>query len=68
VGEIAEDVAADLDGELSAITAPPFEVVLKGVGSFGEGRDIRAVWAGWRRTRRCDRWLASARQPRAGLG
>ena len=46
VGEIAEDVAADLDGELSAITAPPFEVVLKGVGSFGEGRDIRAVWAG----------------------
>ena len=45
-GDIAEDVAADLDAELSRIAAPPFEIVLEGAGSFGQGREMRAVWAG----------------------
>ena len=45
-GEIREDVARDLDGELAQIQAPAFEIVLEGAGSFGEGRDINAVWAG----------------------
>ncbi len=46
VGEIPEHAAADLDAELSQITAPPLELVLEGAGSFGERRDARAVWAG----------------------
>ena len=45
-GETAETVAADIDGELAAIMASPFELNLEGVGSFGDGADVRAVWAG----------------------
>lgn len=45
-GEVREDVARDLDAELSAIDASPFEIVLEGAGAFGEGRDIHAIWAG----------------------
>ena len=47
-GELAEPDAAELDAELSRIGGDPFEVALQGVGSFGEGRHIRAVWAGVR--------------------
>ena len=45
-GEVREDLADDLDAELAAITGAPFDVALEGVGSFGEGPDIHAVWAG----------------------
>ena len=45
-GEVREDVARDLDSELSAIGGGPFDIVLEGVGAFGEGHDIHAVWAG----------------------
>ena len=45
-GEVREDVADDLDAELSTITADPFDVALEGAGSFGEGEDLHAVWAG----------------------
>jgi 2'-5' RNA ligase len=45
-GPIPEDVAADLDGELAAITVPTFELVLEGAGAFGEGGHGRALWAG----------------------
>ncbi|HEX4181452.1 MAG TPA: RNA 2',3'-cyclic phosphodiesterase [Caulobacteraceae bacterium] len=45
-GEIAEDVAADLDMELGAISAAAIDLSLSGAGCFGEGRDIDAVWAG----------------------
>jgi len=45
-GEIAEDQAGDLDGELARIVERPFELSLQGAGAFGEGRDVRAVWAG----------------------
>lgn len=47
-GEVTEPDAAELDGELSRIGGGPFEVALEGVGSFGEGRQVRAVWAGVR--------------------
>ncbi|HWE45994.1 MAG TPA: RNA 2',3'-cyclic phosphodiesterase [Caulobacteraceae bacterium] len=43
---IPEDKAADLDLELDQIRVEPFDYVLSGVGSFGEGEDVRAVWAG----------------------
>ena len=45
-GEVREDVADDLDAMLSTITSAPFDVALEGAGSFGEGEDIHAVWAG----------------------
>ena len=45
-GEVQEPVAADLDDELAKLTGRPFELQLNGVGAFGEGREVRAVWAG----------------------
>lgn len=46
VGDVAEDVAADLDEALAEIAAAPFDLSLAGAGHFGEGADIHAVWAG----------------------
>jgi 2'-5' RNA ligase len=45
-GDIAENVARDLDGELSVIDAAPFEMELAGAGAFGDGREVHAIWAG----------------------
>ncbi len=45
-GEVREDVARDLDSALSTVAGGPVAVALRGVGSFGEGRDQHAVWAG----------------------
>ena len=45
-GEIREDIARDLDAELTTLTGRPFEIRLEGAGAFGEGADIHAVWAG----------------------
>ena len=47
-GDLREDVADDLDAELSTVTGAPFDLALEGAGAFGEGRDIHAVWAGVR--------------------
>lgn len=46
VGDVQEPVAADLDEALAEIAAPAFDLALTGVGHFGEGADIHAVWAG----------------------
>jgi 2'-5' RNA ligase len=45
-GEVRQDVARDLDAELMGLRGRPVEIVLEGAGSFGEGADINAVWAG----------------------
>jgi 2'-5' RNA ligase len=45
-GELREDVARDLDGELIQVGGRPFEIELQGAGSFADGDDIHAVWAG----------------------
>ena len=45
-GETTANAARDLDAELAAISGEPFEIELDGVGAFGEGLDIHAVWAG----------------------
>jgi 2'-5' RNA ligase len=45
-GDIAENVADDVDEALAEVGGRSFEVSLNGVGAFGEGRDLRAVWAG----------------------
>lgn len=44
-GDLREDVADDLDAELSRIGGAPLSLALSGAGAFGEGRDIHAVWA-----------------------
>lgn len=44
-GEISEDVAEDLDGELASIQLPSFDVRLKGAGWFGR-REPHALWIG----------------------
>ena len=46
VGEIREDLARDLDAELASLHAGPFDIGLAGVGAFGEGSDLHAIWAG----------------------
>jgi len=46
VGDVAENVAADLDAELTTLSGRPLELSLQGVGAFGEGADIHAIWAG----------------------
>ncbi|HEY1559753.1 MAG TPA: RNA 2',3'-cyclic phosphodiesterase [Caulobacteraceae bacterium] len=68
-GPLSENKADDLDSELSAISARSFYLSLEGVGVFGEGADVHAVWAGMapneplmQLARRCER---AAR--RAGL-
>jgi len=45
-GDVSEDIAAEIDQALAAIGFPAFELTLAGVGAFGEGGDVRAVWAG----------------------
>jgi 2'-5' RNA ligase len=45
-GEVREDVAADLDDALAGVWSDALALVLEGVGAFGEGADIHAVWAG----------------------
>lgn len=45
-GDVQEPVADDIDAELSLVASAPFGLELEGVGAFGEGRDIHAVWAG----------------------
>jgi 2'-5' RNA ligase len=68
-GPISEDRADDIDSELSLIAGQAFDLALGGVGVFGEGADVHAVWAGVMKcealeqlARRCER---AAR--RAGL-
>jgi 2'-5' RNA ligase len=45
-GEIREDIARDLDLELTAVRGAAFDLELQGVGAFGEGADIHTIWAG----------------------
>jgi 2'-5' RNA ligase len=45
-GDISEALADDFDAALSGVGGVEFEVGLAGAGSFGDGADIRAVWAG----------------------
>lgn len=45
-GEVDERRADDLDVELGRIPGGTFELALKGVGTFGEGHQTHAVWAG----------------------
>ena len=45
-GEVQEEKADDLDVELEKVAGHAPKLELIGVGAFGEGADIHAVWAG----------------------
>jgi 2'-5' RNA ligase len=45
-GDIAESLADDFDAALSGLSGAAFDVTLGGVGTFGDGADVHAVWAG----------------------
>lgn len=44
-GEVREDMADDLDAELSRVRGKPLTLHLDGVGAFGEGREVHAIYA-----------------------
>jgi len=46
IGEVGRSHAADIDDALSRIRAPAFPLAFSGVGMFGSGRRVRALWAG----------------------
>jgi len=45
-GEVSEAKADDIDAELARVSGAPLTLALDGVGSFQDGEEIRAVWAG----------------------
>ena len=45
-GDIPENLADDFAVELSRVSGEPLGLTLSGVGAFGEGERIHAVWAG----------------------
>ena len=46
IGEIGEDVAADIDDALSRLRARRFTLQIAGTGVFGGGEKPRSLWAG----------------------
>jgi 2'-5' RNA ligase len=45
-GDITETLADDFDAELSSLSGDAFQLTLAGVGSFGDGDDVHAIWVG----------------------
>jgi RNA 2',3'-cyclic 3'-phosphodiesterase len=45
-GDVPEPTAEDIDEQLQAVGGGPLSLSLRGVGAFGEGRELRAIWAG----------------------
>lgn len=45
-GETDERRADDLASELARVAGGPFEIVLKGVGAFGDNHRSHTIWAG----------------------
>ena len=46
IGEVDGGLAHDIDDTLVALRMPAFALRLSGVGRFGDGRKLRALWAG----------------------
>lgn len=50
VGDTTEDRAEDLAYALMAVRAAPFDIELAGIGHFATGEEVRALWAGLRKS------------------
>lgn len=48
LGELDGRTAADVDAELGGVRVPAFEIELNGLGTFGSGRKVSALWVGVR--------------------
>ena len=46
IGEVGEDLAADIDAALSRLRARPFVLQLAGTGVFGNGGMPKSLWVG----------------------
>jgi len=46
IGEVDGRVMRDIDAELGAISAPTFDMALAGLGTFGNGKKVNAIWVG----------------------
>ena len=46
IGEVDGGLARDIDAALEGVDGRGFELTLKGLGLFGDGRKVRALWAG----------------------
>ena len=46
LGEVERPAARAIDQALAALRMPQFELSLAGIGGFGEGRQLRSLWAG----------------------
>jgi RNA 2',3'-cyclic 3'-phosphodiesterase len=46
IGEVGEDVAADIDEALARLRARRFTLQLQGTGTFGNGSKPRQLWVG----------------------
>ncbi len=46
IGEVEEPVAAEIATVLEGVEAAPFGIELDGMGDFGSGKRLRALWAG----------------------
>lgn len=73
LGDVARADAADVDEALARVRAPGFEMTLAGLGHFGAGRKVRALWVGVARNpalmylqERIEQALARAGQPPEG--
>lgn len=46
IGEVEPPAVPEIDEALASVRAPGFDLVLTGVGHFGQGRKARVLWAG----------------------
>jgi 2'-5' RNA ligase len=46
IGEVSNDIAADIDLALADVSAPGFALQLDGIGNFGRGKRPHALWVG----------------------
>jgi 2'-5' RNA ligase len=69
LGELDGGEASDVDAALAQISVPGFTLGLEGISHFGEGRKLRALWAGVRANPALMRLQAKIEQAviRAGL-
>jgi 2'-5' RNA ligase len=50
IGEVGEDLAADVDNALARLRSRPFTLQISGTGVFGGGDKPRSLWAGIERS------------------
>lgn len=46
IGEVENGLLGEIDGALSEVSAPAFDIVLDGIGRFGTGSRSRVLWTG----------------------